>query len=121
MSIETVLVKAPRWILTASIPSLLFLLGVTSEYAREQHGENERLARERQKQFEEVYTDDFRERIGRVEAMVKFHSDDMSEFRISMREFARIVADHGSAVRELAYQVKQLGLKVEAAEKHEED
>jgi uncharacterized membrane protein len=50
--------------------------------------------------------------LGNVEGMVKFHSEEMTEFRSSMKEFAHTVADHGNAVRELAYQVRQLGNKV---------
>ncbi len=108
-------VSAPRWLLVACISALLFLLGVTSEYAREQRRDNDKLREEAMKRFQEQYSADIQERLGRVELRTKIHSEEMAEFRSSMKEFSRTVSDHGLAVRELAYQVRQLGNKVALA------
>lgn len=108
-------VRAKRWVLVACISALLFLLGVTSEYAREQRRDNDKLREEAMRRFQEQYSADIQERLGRVELRTKMHSEEMAEFRASMKEFSKTVSDHGLAVRELAYQVRVLGNKVAAS------
>lgn len=76
---------APRWALVFAISSLVFLLGVTAEYAREQHRDNEMLREEAQRRFQEVFSDDIRVRLFGVELAERRHSAEHAELYRALR------------------------------------